>query len=92
MALSPDEPKKLIQDVVIEWEEKSYDAIVRLTVDRGRQAVLSRWRHDLRSATPKRPGRSTSENGRRRGLGPDEGTPVGDDPVYDELRKHYAVE
>ncbi len=83
-----DESKKLIQDVVVEWEQKSYDA---RQADRVADAAELEKRgmkfvpheEEAGAAYVKMAEDAAWARMKER---------VGDDPVYGELRKHYAGE
>lgn len=83
-----DESKQLIQDVVVEWEQKSYDARQADRVadaaeleNRGMKFVAHS--EDAGKAYVKKAEDAAWARMKER---------VGDDPVYGELRKHYAPE
>ncbi|MEO1494885.1 MAG: TRAP transporter substrate-binding protein DctP [Pseudomonadota bacterium] len=83
-----DESKKLIQDVVIEWEQKSYDArqadrVADETALKDGGMTFVPHSEEAGKAYVKMAEDAAWARMKER---------VGDDPVYDALRKHYAVE
>jgi TRAP-type C4-dicarboxylate transport system substrate-binding protein len=81
-----DESKKLIQDVVVEWEQKSYEA---RQADRVADAAELEKRGMKFVAHSEEAGKAYVKKAEDAAWARMKER-VGDDPVYDELREHYA--